>query len=484
MMRGMLAGLARVPFDGFVPDLGMLGWGQPGQRMKGVARSLAARALVLEHRGLRWGLCALDLCLVDRALRDSVRTEVGESPGALTLTATHTHSGPAGFVTAPFYALEGPDPAPALRERVVAAAAQALVEAAGALAPARLAWGEAEVARGVAFCRSPAAYRRNPEARTRPDPVDRTLRLLRIDAPDGTPRGAVMLFGLHATSIHADVPFLHPDHPGLAADRLGARVRHLRGGDPAFVALFLQGAAGDVSPNRRFDPRRGVTVDPVHRDDFLAAERVAAAEVEAGLTAFDAARPAPEELVVRTAVEDFEGRPTADGPTTRARLGVGMARGTAEGPGPLRGLGAPRRNPFASDPKIPMLEVGPGGDRRVLRAVFEGLPHPLREAILEAARAPGGLIDTVLPVQWVELGGRGLLLLPNEPTSTAARRLRAALGGETDVLGYANAYSGYLTTPEEYGEQDYEGAYTLFGPNTLAAYRDLALRLRRRGPSP
>jgi neutral ceramidase len=62
--------------------------------------------------------------------------------------------------------------------------------------------------------------------------------------------------------------------------------------------------------------------------------------------------------------------------------------------------------------------------------------------------------------------------------------------GVTEVvaLGYANAYAGYVTTPEEYAEQDYEGASTHFGKWTLPAYltllKELAGELRSGAHSP
>ena len=40
---------------------------------------------------------------------------------------------------------------------------------------------------------------------------------------------------------------------------------------------------------------------------------------------------------------------------------------------------------------------------------------------------------------------------------------------EAVVVGYSNAYASYLTTPEEYDEQAYEGAATLFGKWSLPA---------------
>ena len=70
----------------------------------------------------------------------------------------------------------------------------------------------------------------------------------------------------------------------------------------------------------------------------------------------------------------------------------------------------------------------------------------------------------------------------------AGRRLRDTILNElkgTDVkylamAAYANDYSQYVTTKEEYDMQHYEGASNLFGPFTLHAYqqefRKLAIR--------
>ena len=63
----------------------------------------------------------------------------------------------------------------------------------------------------------------------------------------------------------------------------------------------------------------------------------------------------------------------------------------------------------------------------------------------------------------------------------AGRRLREhvrtaliaeGLGEETQILiaSDANSYTHYITTPEEYEVQRYEGGSTIYGINTLAAY--------------
>ena len=38
------------------------------------------------------------------------------------------------------------------------------------------------------------------------------------------------------------------------------------------------------------------------------------------------------------------------------------------------------------------------------------------------------------------------------------------------ITGLANTYTSYVTTPEEYSVQRYEGASTIYGPYTLLAY--------------
>uniref|UniRef100_A0ABD2WI80 Neutral ceramidase n=1 Tax=Trichogramma kaykai TaxID=54128 RepID=A0ABD2WI80_9HYME len=104
-----------------------------------------------------------------------------------------------------------------------------------------------------------------------------------------------------------------------------------------------------------------------------------------------------------------------------------------------------------------------------------------------------------LPYQWqpqivstqlVLVGNVVLAGVPGEFTTMSGRRLREMVKftvNETDpsiknvnviVAGLCNTYSDYITTPEEYQIQRYEGASTIFGPHTLTIYleqyRDLA----------
>jgi neutral ceramidase len=70
-------------------------------------------------------------------------------------------------------------------------------------------------------------------------------------------------------------------------------------------------------------------------------------------------------------------------------------------------------------------------------------------------------------------------------TMQGGRRLRdslavtlAPLGVQKVILtGLANEYSGYVTTPEEYDSQQYEGASTIYGRLTFDAYQQIFRQL-------
>jgi neutral ceramidase len=100
-----------------------------------------------------------------------------------------------------------------------------------------------------------------------------------------------------------------------------------------------------------------------------------------------------------------------------------------------------------------------------------------------------------VPVQLIRIGPLYLVGVPGEATIVSGLRLRRAaadvLGADLrDVLaaGYSNGYIHYITTPEEYLEQRYEGGSTLFGrwelPALEQAVRALATAIRDASPVP
>jgi neutral ceramidase len=475
------AGFGIAEITAYEPGMAMLGWGVPENVPTGVAEPLFARAMVVSDGAETIAYVCADLCFVSVALRLRVLELLDPSlriaPRALTITATHTHSGPSGFSHAFFYDLTGPGYSPRVTEIIAKGIASAIREAAMRAEPSALGLSSIRIPRAepIAFNRSLDAFARNAEVRGRiasDAAVDRTLTL--IAARDRRDRliGALSFFALHATSVHSDGRAIHCDHKGMAAAAL-ERWARANGASDAFVGIFAQGAAGDVTPNYR-GSRRGFTVGRYDADQDSAAY-VAGVQAAAARSLLDG-RGAVLDGPIGSALAHVDFGP-------RAALGIAMAEGTAEGPGPLRALApivAATKGP--RDPKRVLLEVGPGVRRRLLGR-FDPLALPLRHPAIDHARrvlARGGLADahtwipTILPLSLVRIGWLVLAGLPNEPTTMAgarlAARLRARLAPQgirhVHVGGYANGYSGYLTTPEEYEAQRYEGAYTLFGPRT------------------
>ncbi len=103
---------------------------------------------------------------------------------------------------------------------------------------------------------------------------------------------------------------------------------------------------------------------------------------------------------------------------------------------------------------------------------------------------------SAVPLSAARIGNRVMLTVPGEMTVELGRRVRAsaraALSGSelrhVVVAGYANEYVSYLTTPEEYAAQHYEGGTTVYGPASgpflTAALADLAGRLGSGAPPP
>jgi neutral ceramidase len=168
----------------------------------------------------------------------------------------------------------------------------------------------------------------------------------------------------------------------------------------------------------------------------------------------------------------------ADGPTRTwpAVIGQSMAAGTFDGPG------------------APFAHQGERHRRRLYRIIDHLIVEPPPELIAGHAPKPPMLATgicrpypwtpQILPIQILRIGQLVIAAGPGEFTITSGLRIRRnvaeALGGLAQHViftGYANAYAGYVTTPEEYDVQLYEGASTHFGRATLPAYQQELARL-------
>ena len=224
--------------------------------------------------------------------------------------------------------------------------------------------------------------------------------------------------------------------------------------------MYGNGAAGDVSAG-------------LDRSGPAAAEWVGRREADAMLSAWRAAgrrlsrTPA---LASRWTRVCFCGQPTPFGRLAdSAVFGRSYLTGSEEGRGPL----------------FDATGVALEGSRLDAPVEPQGRKIP-------ALTDPGHTLEpTAVPLTAARIGDRVLVSVPGEMTVELARRTRAAavraMAGSglrhVVVAGYANEYVSYLTTPEEYEAQHYEGGTTVYGPASGAflaeALGDLAGRLAR-----
>jgi neutral ceramidase len=501
--------------------------------------------------GRRLAYVCCDLGIISESLRRHVLARLracarGLDEHELMLTATHTHSGPSGYSTYLLYALAGPGFSQPVHDGIVDGIVEAILSALDSLTPASLFVHRRAlpISEAIAFNRAVEVYNRNRDTsprdeQHRDEAVDRDMTVLRVDRVDGTALGLISWFGLHGTCVHSDQSVLHPDHKGEAALRLERE--QAAAGNRHYVAIFAQTTPADVTPNFRLSAARGFAIGR-YDDDFESAAFVGEVQARhAKSIAADAPTHGQQligdlgQLDAAIRYVDFFAAPVdpehADGHiglrTSEPVLGWSFAAGTDEGPGPLHALQslAPtldrvRRaserllwpsgdQDAARDGKLPFWELGRGragrmlgllpADSRLLALLPDASVAYYRAALERSHAEHLPWIPRQLPAQIFRLGPLVIAALPVEPTVVCGRRLQRSIatararlvpGSSTPYVvinGYANAYAGYLTTPEEYDAQSYEGACTLYGRNSLPAWAtafDGLIRAMHDEPSP
>jgi neutral ceramidase len=479
------------------------GWTRADRVAKGASTRLFANTLVLQRGSQKVALVAAEVFAIPAGLQEDVARRVaglGFDRTTVLLQASHTHSGPGGYFPNPIYNTAAPstetvsdpfsfvrllNPNPAdvqLYTFLVDRIAESIRRADADRAPAAAAWGHAQLL-GVTQNRSIEAHladhgihvafgQGNPNM----DPegpnhtIDPDVDVLRVDKlvrragrTRRVPIGAWSNFADHGTVVHSEYEAYSGDHHAAAWRVFVKSVRH-KGRVPARQTVV------NVYPNAdEGDQTAGIAhVGPA------AADWVGTQEANAMLRAWgDAGKhldtsPAIDVRWTRTC---FCGRTTATGKVdTKGREGIGFLTGSEEGRGPLYDLtGVP----------------------------LEGRTSPLDDPVQgDKIIAPAGNPPPAVPITVVRIGDHVLAGLPGEPTKEAGTRVKQALLGTLGsagvrgavIAGLADDYVQYITTPEEYGQQSYEGASTLYGKNEATFLQeqlvDLAKRMGAGQPAP
>ena len=409
--------------------------------------------------------------LVARALADTDVRLAG-----LFIGATHTHAGPGQFhgnALMNRFSSNHPGFDPAWTDWLVARIAAAVRSAVQTRRPAKVATGATEVW-GLTRNRSLDSHLRNENVGDRSNGAERKyaainpwLHLIRADvaSADGglEPLAAMAIFSIHGTGISARD---HSYNADVWAYLKGELRRHIQAGSGVRAIVgAVEGTHGDmapaVTPGLLVYPEaervgRGIGAAAAELYDRVEADLSSDVPLAAGLREID--------LATRPTLAGITLPPPAFGSATIA----GAHENTT--------AVVHRIPPFRPNMPKPGAR-GPHGAKWIPGG------RRLHDLIVSPSSFP-----SVLPVQALRVGSTLVVGLPFEITVESGRRIEGAVReavhaadpgsiARIAVSSLANEQFCYLTTPEEYSLQRYEGGNTLYGPQSQPFIAAAAARL-------
>ena len=474
---GFLVGAGKGDLTGAIAGQGMMGYSDLEQVAAGLLQRTWARAYIIADSatGKRIVFVNADLALIFESHRVGVIKELRSRFGNLysednvNINATHNHNSCGGTAWDYAYVLAAYGHRENSYRAEIAGLVDAIVAAHHSLAPGTLELGHSELHNASAN-RSLVAFKKNPAAEQQhfPQHIDPQVTSLRL-RQGGTTIGEITWFATHGTSL-TDANFL------ISTDNKGYASYLAERSKSGVIASFPNTNAGDMTPNlwlRKLNPG-GPTAD--HRANCaIIGER----QFNAGERALGATSPLAGSIDYAYRFLDLaniriDGKYTPDGKPARtspAIMGAGAAATSTEDNtrSQLSFLKEGMVLPFADALGATSNATPPEWVQQIQAPKLDLFPL--------GYMPPRPWIQQTLPIQLIRIGDFVLAAGPGEFTITAGLRIRKVVANRLSVplenvvmQGYSNGYHQYITTPEEYLSQQYEGGETLFGRYTLSAY--------------
>ncbi|KAL4780941.1 Neutral/alkaline nonlysosomal ceramidase [Aspergillus varians] len=526
----LILGAGKADITGPVVEVGFGGYADLDQIGTGLRQRIYSRAFIVANPNNledTWIYVILDALTGDTGVRHGVLERLANlgseyaryGDGNLALTGTHSHSGPGAWYNYLLPQIPNKGFDRQSYNAIVDGVLLSIQRAHQSLAPGRLTFGTIDV-EDANINRSPYSYDANPdEEKARySSNVDKTLSLLRFDRESDNKTTAVLtFFPVHGTSLYGNNTLVTGDNKGVAAWLFERSARDDSKFTDDFVAGFSQSSVGDTSPNvfgtwcedgsgekcRYSDSTCGGQSAKCHgRGPFFREnDQGTKSGFEIGRRQYSAAKDLYgqmdtgaiqirkssqissfhlfENLAGYTFQSPFNSSTLS---TCSAALGFSFAAGTTDWPGYFDFT----QNDTTPAERNPLWYIA---------RAFIHQPTPEQQKCQEPKDVLLDVGDLSLPYAWtpnivdiqlLRIGQLIVVISTSEVTTMAGRRWKEAIAKSASealsisdplvVLGSpANSYAHYVTTEEEYSRQRYEGASTLYGPNTLAAYVNLTL---------
>ncbi|TQV92341.1 hypothetical protein V2A60_007030 [Cordyceps javanica] len=517
-----LLGVGKADITGPVAEVALTGYANLQQIGSGLRQRLFARAFIIgdtKDPSARIVYVVLDALVGDTSVRYGVLdalSKLGDDykmygQRNVALAAVHSHSAPGGwnnYLTPQIPGLGfNDDSYNALVDGTVLAIKRAHQE----LSEGTLDVGYTDI-KNAAINRSLWAYLNNPrEERARyADSTDKTMTLLRFTrSKDDKITGILNWFPTHGTSLYRNNTHVAGDNKALAAWMVEQDAKSNSRYADSFIAGFSQANLGDASPNVDGAWCEDGSQAQCHLEDATCSDgtvlKCQGRGPYAGLPDFGAKScheiatrqfngvqrimNSDEWTSIHGSVKSFHffnnmagwefNLPNGDKASTcAAALGYSFAAGTTDGRGEfdfIQGNSGKPHNPWWDF--VQNIVKKPSQDQ-----VKCHTPKPIFLAAGELS-FPYAWEPNIVDMQMFRIGQIFVILSPSEVTTMSGRRWKEAVAKQAAehvkdpivVLGSpVNVYAHYVTTPEEYEMQRYEGAATLYGRHQLDAYISLS----------
>jgi neutral ceramidase len=517
--QNVLVGVGMSDITGPVAEVVLMGYADGDQKAAGLHTRLYARAFIFAsprtNKRVVW--VSAELGQLFSSVKQGVLQKLAAQYGSLyndqnvMISATHTHSGPGGYSHHTIYNISIGGFFKQNYDAIVDGITEAIGQAHRRLAPGNVSIVSEDLFEPTMVNRSKVAFTLNREYldTPRPEPVNRNMALLKI-LSGGRPIGVIAFHAVHNTSMPKTNRLVSSDHKGYAAylfeKQFGSVAPFQKYGD--FVAAFPNGAEGDLSPN--IDTSLVTEFKGPSQDPFESTQIIGTREFSAALGLFNAAASErlSDEVDYRHKVVLMPGTQVRSSNFTNGAgtktlcvgaYGLSFAAGAEDGRASNDSSGGIIKEGFAylnqsqkdAFDILRLVAIGiVTATMPALAPVLSSTGFEMQKASTDQCQYPKPILlptgfmqwsPEILPFQLFRIGQLAIAGVPGEMTVQAGRRLEAAIMtamaplGIKRVLitGLANEYSGYITTPEEFPSQQYEGASTLFGRLTLDAYKEV-----------
>lgn len=400
-------------------------------RSLGVHDDLHVRALALNDGENTLIFMTLDVVIMggvfSNEVKQMIQDKLGVPPENVTVSATHTHTGPEGY-----YEEFGKYPKeydPKLKQFMQEKCLEAATRAVESMKPATM---------QIITLQLPdeMSNRHNPDG-----PEDPTSIFGLFRDEDGKVITGFLNFPAHATSAPAEELLISAGWPGYLTGAMEEKI----GPDSAFV--FMQGACGNISPRGTGGDDRWKGIENFGRN---LADKIWK-ESETGL-------PGVSDVKLAGALQRYDNVPVRRMKSVRE-----FASRISERTEAIQASDLPDN--------IKERQIGWLKERM-------GIENFMQPMIKSMQRVNKGRTATM--VQALRIGDVIAVAFPGEPIAEVGMDMRKRFPDRTVmVLGYTGDHLGYLTTQEVYEEGGYEAGMGLVYPEATYKFMDDAEKLAR-----